>query len=42
MKLGKKKDQGVDTLPFLVIVSKAPMEGVTESEFGADTKGWTI
>jgi hypothetical protein len=42
MKLGKNADQGVDTLPLLGIDSKAPMEGATETEFGADTKGWTI
>jgi hypothetical protein len=42
MKLGKNKDQGVDTLPLLGIGSKAPMEGATETEFGAETKGWTI
>jgi hypothetical protein len=29
MKLGKKEDQGVDTLPLLRIGSKAPMEGIT-------------
>jgi hypothetical protein len=34
MKLGKKEDQGVDTLPLLGIRSKAPMEGATETEFG--------
>ena len=42
MKLRKKEDQGVDTLPLLGIGSKAPMEGATEIEFGAETKGWTI
>ena len=42
MKLGKNEDQGVDTLPLLGIRSKAPMEGVTDTEFGAETKGWTI
>jgi hypothetical protein len=42
MKLGKNKDQGVDTLPLLGIGSKAPMEGATETEFGDETKGWTI
>jgi hypothetical protein len=34
MKLGKKEDQVVDTLPLLGIGSKAPMEGATE--FGAE------
>jgi hypothetical protein len=38
MKLGKNEDQGVDTLPLLGIGSKAPMEGVTETEFGAEEK----
>jgi hypothetical protein len=41
MKLKKKKDQSVDTLP-LRIGNKTPMEGVTEAKFGAETKGWTI
>ena len=42
MKLGKNENQGVETLPLLGIESKAPMEGATETEFGAETKGWTI
>ena len=42
MKLGKNEDQSVDTLPLLGIGSNAPMEGATETEFGAETKGWTI
>ena len=42
MKLGKNEDQCVDTLLLLEIGSKAPMEGVTETKFGAETKGWTI
>jgi hypothetical protein len=42
MKLGKKEDQGVDTLPLLGIGSKAPIEGATEIEFEAEWKGWTI
>jgi hypothetical protein len=42
MKLKKKEDESVGTLPFLRIVNKTPMEGVTESKFGAETKGWTI
>ena len=42
MKLKKKEDQSMDTLPLLGIESKAPMEGATETEFGAETKGWTI
>jgi hypothetical protein len=42
MKLKKNEDQSVDTLPLLRIGNKTPMEGVTETKFGADTKGWTI
>ena len=42
MKLKKKEDQSVDTLPLLRIGNKTPMEGVTETKFGAVTKGWTI
>jgi hypothetical protein len=42
MNLGKNEDQGVDTLPLFGTGSKAPMEGATEIEFGAETKGWTI
>jgi hypothetical protein len=42
MKLKKKEDQSVDTLPLLRIGNKTPMEEVTETKFGAETKGWTI
>jgi hypothetical protein len=42
MKLKKNEDQSVDTLPLLRIGKKTPMEGVTETEFGAEMKGWTI
>jgi hypothetical protein len=42
MKLKKNEDQSVDTLPLLRIGNKALMEGVTETKFGAETKGWTI
>ena len=42
MKLKKKEDQSVDTLPFLRNGNKTPIEGVTETKFGAETKGWTI
>ena len=42
MKLKKKEDQSVDTSPLLRIGNKTPMEGVTETQFGAETKGWTI
>jgi hypothetical protein len=43
MKLKKYEDQkSVDILPLLRIGNKTPMEGVTETKFGAETKGWTI
>jgi hypothetical protein len=42
MKLKKNEDQSVDTLLLLTIGNKTPMEGVTETKFGAETKGWTI
>jgi hypothetical protein len=42
MKLKKNEDQSVDTEPLLRIGNKTPMEGVTETKFGAKTKGWTI
>jgi hypothetical protein len=42
MKLKKKEDQSVDTLFLLRMENKIPMEGVTETKFGAKTKGWTI
>jgi hypothetical protein len=44
MKLKKNEDQSVETLPLLRIgkKKKTPMEGVTETKFGAVTKGWTI
>ena len=42
MKLKKNEDQSVDTSPVLKIGNKTPMEGVTETKFGAETKGWTI
>jgi hypothetical protein len=29
-------------LPLLRIGNKTPMEGVTETKFGAERKGWTI
>jgi hypothetical protein len=38
----KKDDQIVDTSLLLRIENKIPLEGVTETKFGADTKGWTI
>jgi hypothetical protein len=42
MKLKKKKEQSVDTLHLLTIGKKTLMEGVTETKFGAETKGWAI
>jgi hypothetical protein len=42
MKLKKNEDQSVDTLPLLRIENKTPMEGVTETKFGTETKGFTI
>ena len=42
MKLKKNEGQSVDTLPLLRIGNKTPMEGVTETKFGAVTKGWAI
>ena len=38
MKLKKNKDQSVDPLHLLRIGNKTPMEGVTETKFGAVTK----
>jgi hypothetical protein len=42
MKLKKNEDQSVDTLPLLRIGNKSLMEGVTDTNFGAETKEWTI
>jgi hypothetical protein len=42
MKLKKNEDQSVGTLPFIIIGNKIPMEGVTETMFGAVKKGWSI
>jgi hypothetical protein len=41
MKL-QKEDQSVDTSPLLRMENKVPMEGVTETKFGAETEGKTI
>jgi hypothetical protein len=41
MKLKKNETQRV-TLVLLRIGNKTPMEGVTDTQFGAETKGWTI
>jgi hypothetical protein len=42
MKLKKNKHQSMDTLPLLRIGNKPAMEGVTETKFGAEMKGWII
>jgi hypothetical protein len=42
MKLKKKEDQSVDTSFLLRMGSKIPMEGVTETKFGAEIEGRTI
>jgi hypothetical protein len=42
MKLKKKEDQSVDTLVLLRMGNKIPMEGVTETKYGAETEGKAI
>ena len=42
MKLKKKEDQSVDTSLLLRMGNKLPMEGVTETKFGAEMEGRTI
>jgi hypothetical protein len=42
MKPKKKEDQIVVILPLLRSGNKTPMEGVTETKFGAEKKEWTI
>jgi hypothetical protein len=42
MKLKKKEDQSVDTTFLLRMGNKIPMEGVTETKFGAEMEGKTI
>jgi hypothetical protein len=42
MKLKKKEDQSVDTSLLLRMGNKIPMEGVTETHFGAEMEGRTI
>jgi hypothetical protein len=42
MKLKKKGDQSVNTSFLLRMGNKIPMEGVTETKFGAETEGTTI
>ena len=38
----KKEDQSIDISFLLRMGDKIPMEGVTETKFGAEMKGWTI
>jgi hypothetical protein len=42
MKLKMKEDQNVDTSLLLRMGNKIPMEGVTETNFGAETEERTI
>jgi hypothetical protein len=42
MKLKMMEEQKVDTSFLLRIGNKIPMEGVTETKFGADMEGRTI
>ena len=42
MKLKKKEEQSVDTLILFRRGNKIPMEGVTETKFGAEPEGMTI
>jgi hypothetical protein len=41
-KIKKREDQWVDTSFLLGMGNKIPMKGVTETNFGAKTKEWTI
>ena len=41
MKLKKKENQSVDTLILLRRGNKIPMEGFTETKFGAEPEGMT-
>jgi hypothetical protein len=42
LKLKKKEDQSVDTSFLLRMRNKIPMEGVTETKFGAEPEGLAI
>ena len=42
MKLKKKEDQSVDASILLRGGNKTPMEGVTETKYGAETEGKAI
>jgi hypothetical protein len=46
---GREREGGLEmrvrkvrAMPLFRIGNKTPMEGVTETKFGAETKGWTI
>jgi hypothetical protein len=41
-KIKKRAEQWVDTSFLLRIGNKIPMKGVTDTNFGAKMKGWTI
>ena len=42
MNFKKNESQSVGTLPLLRIGNKISIEGVPETKFAADMKGWTI
>ena len=42
MKLKKKEDQSVNTWTLLRRGNKIPMEGLTETQFGAETEGRSL
>jgi hypothetical protein len=42
MRFRKNEDQALDNLPLLRIGSGMPKEGVSETKFGTEMKGWTI
>jgi hypothetical protein len=42
MKLNKKEDQSVDTLILLRSRNKIPMEGVTETKYGAENENFLM
>ena len=42
MQLKKNEDKNVDTLLLLRIGNKTPIQGITVTKSGAETKGWTI
>jgi hypothetical protein len=42
MKLKKNEGRSLDTWPLLRIGNKTLIEGVTETKFGAEMKGWAI